>query len=179
LKGSVGQTRLLILESLPGRQEVTGSPLGDVDAHGSQSWELVQPQGRWCSKCHLEFPSQPVTMRAFPPEAQDPAPIHQQANPSPRPPVSCSQLPGTLPHLQTARCLLQEEGTAADWVTVDATTTGRPPESTWATREHRLLVTRGVRFGPLSMFPKEDHFPRAGKVAEPSDRDKNRTRKTR
>ena len=52
-----GQTCLLILESLPGRQEVTGSPFGDADAHGSQSWELVQPQGHWCSSVILEFPS--------------------------------------------------------------------------------------------------------------------------
>ena len=44
----LGETHLLILESLPERQEAAGAPPGDTDTGVSNSWEPILPLGHWC-----------------------------------------------------------------------------------------------------------------------------------
>lgn len=79
-----------------------------------------------------------------------------------------------------ARRLLQGEGMAANWATVDghgdrracSEHAGRPESSEpWDERD--------VLSGPRGCFLKKATSARAGNVTEPPDRDRNRTRKIR
>ena len=44
---SLGQTHLLILESLPEREKATGTHIGNTDSGRRHFRELILPQGHW------------------------------------------------------------------------------------------------------------------------------------
>ena len=56
-EGSLGQTHLLILESLPERHKATGTHPGNTDPGRSPFKELILPQGHWYWQAPIFNPS--------------------------------------------------------------------------------------------------------------------------
>ena len=71
-KTELVQTHLLILRSLPKRQEAMGAQLGNTDTGGRHLGELVLRRGHWCRQAPFWNPPFSLITRG-------PGSTHQQA----------------------------------------------------------------------------------------------------
>ena len=131
----------------------------DIDADGSRSWELVQPQAHWCNRCHFGVPLLACHHEGFPTRGPGPSPSPPAGQPQPRAPRLLQPAPWAPAPPTNAQVASARERHCSKLGHYR-----RPPRQTGLQRARGAAESsepwgwEECAFGPQRMFPEEDHF---------------------